>query len=331
MANMQAPAQIPLLYRDLVLREDEASDGESDSRILKTDRRSGMPRMMYGTAWKMEQTADLVYKAIKAGFRALDTAAQPKHYNEAGVGEGVRRAIREGIARRQDLWIQSKFTSASGQRGQAPYDPTSPLKTQVETSILGSLVCFRVEEDREPYLDSLVLHAPYKDDASNAQVWSCFEEFVPDKIRYLGISNLLGDSGVLETLLQQSRVKPAIIQNRFHAPTKYEVELRERWCTDDQGAIIFQSFWTLSANPDMLASTAVEEVAQGARVTKTAAFYCLVMGLGKICVLNGTTRERHMREDLEGWELVSTWADGEGKAAWERSLRAFKSIIGQAD
>ncbi|KAI6778773.1 uncharacterized protein J7T54_007426 [Emericellopsis cladophorae] len=328
---MQAPAQVPLLYRDFVLREDEASDEESSSWDATTGRRSGMPRMMYGTAWKKEQTADLVYKAIKAGFRALDTAAQPKHYNEAGVGEGVRRAIREGIVRRQDLWIQSKFTSASGQRGQAPYDPTSPLKTQVETSILSSLECFRVDEDQGPYLDSLVLHAPYKDDASNAQVWSCFEEFVPNRIRYLGISNLLSDSGVLEALLQQSRVKPAVIQNRFHAPTKYEVELRERWCTDAQGAIIFQSFWTLSANQDMLASTAVEEVAQEAQVTKTAALYCLVIGLGKVCVLNGTTRERHMREDLEGWEQVSKWADGEGKAAWERSLTTFKSMIGQAD
>ena len=102
---MQAATQITPLHRDLVMRGDNVGDKGNDPVNLKTDRRSGMPRMMYGTAWKKEQTAELVYKAIKAGFRAFDTAAQPKHYNEAGVGEGVRRAIHEGIVHRQDLWV----------------------------------------------------------------------------------------------------------------------------------------------------------------------------------------------------------------------------------
>ena len=44
-----------------------------------------IPTIIYGTAWKKEMTADLVYKAIKHGFRAIDTACQPKHYNEHGV------------------------------------------------------------------------------------------------------------------------------------------------------------------------------------------------------------------------------------------------------
>ncbi len=64
-----------------------------------------IPKFIYGTAWKKERTADLVYQAIKAGFRAIDTAAQPKHYNEKGVGEGIRRAIEEGIVKREDLFV----------------------------------------------------------------------------------------------------------------------------------------------------------------------------------------------------------------------------------
>jgi diketogulonate reductase-like aldo/keto reductase len=188
-----------------------------------------------------------------------------------------------------------------------------------------------VGDGEEPYLDSLVLHAPYKQDSHTIEVWSYFEEFVPHSIRHLGISNLLTNSNILEPLFTQSSVKPAIIQNRFHAPTEYEVELRERWCTEDLDALVFQSFWTRSANPELLASSAVEQVAEAAQVTKTAAFYCLVMGLGKISVLNGTTSEEHMREDLQGWERVSTWADGEGHDVWVQSLKALKSIIGQTD
>lgn len=64
-----------------------------------------LPVLIYGTAWKKDRTTDLVYKALRAGFRAVDTAAQPKHYREDLVGEGIRRAIREGIVRREDLYV----------------------------------------------------------------------------------------------------------------------------------------------------------------------------------------------------------------------------------
>lgn len=47
-------------------------------------------RMIYGTAWKKEKTAELVKQALKSGFRALDTAAQPKHYREDLVGHGCQ-------------------------------------------------------------------------------------------------------------------------------------------------------------------------------------------------------------------------------------------------
>ena len=43
-----------------------------------------MPRLIYGTAWKKEATAQLVVKAVLAGFRGVDTACQPKHYFEPG-------------------------------------------------------------------------------------------------------------------------------------------------------------------------------------------------------------------------------------------------------
>ena len=55
-----------------------------------------MPRLIYGTAWKETRigpgaTADLVEQAIMAGFRGVDTACQPMHYHEPGVGEGLAR------------------------------------------------------------------------------------------------------------------------------------------------------------------------------------------------------------------------------------------------
>ena len=51
-----------------------------------------IPQVFYGTAWKKDQTAALVKLALQTGFRAIDTACQPKHYNEPGVGKGIAEA-----------------------------------------------------------------------------------------------------------------------------------------------------------------------------------------------------------------------------------------------
>lgn len=62
-----------------------------------------MPTLIYGTAWKKNRTTDLVEKAIEYGFRGIDTVCQPKHYNEEGVGEALRRLTNEKIDRK-DLY-----------------------------------------------------------------------------------------------------------------------------------------------------------------------------------------------------------------------------------
>lgn len=67
--------------------------------------RTRMPKLVYGTAWKKDRTTDLVYTALKTGFRGIDTAAQPKHYNEQGVAAGFKRAVSEGIVKREDVFV----------------------------------------------------------------------------------------------------------------------------------------------------------------------------------------------------------------------------------
>ena len=99
-------------FRRLIIETNMAAIGAQASRLAKDLALGGtpsspsrIPRLVYGTAWKKDQTADLVYRALRAGFRGIDTAAQPKHYDERGVGEGVRRAVAEGIVKRQDLFV----------------------------------------------------------------------------------------------------------------------------------------------------------------------------------------------------------------------------------
>lgn len=68
-----------------------------------------IPWTLYGTAWKQHRTADLVHAALRNGFRGIDTAAQPQHYDESAAGDGVRRAIGEGIVKREDLFVRTKL------------------------------------------------------------------------------------------------------------------------------------------------------------------------------------------------------------------------------
>ena len=69
-----------------------------------------IPKIIYGTAWKKDRTADLVETALEQGFLGIDTACQPKHYNEPGVGEGIQRVFSKQLLSRESLFIQTKYT-----------------------------------------------------------------------------------------------------------------------------------------------------------------------------------------------------------------------------
>lgn len=64
------------------------------------------PAFIYGTAWKKDETKRLVKEALVAGFRRIDTAAQPRHYQEHLVGEALREAYRDGVVNRGELYVR---------------------------------------------------------------------------------------------------------------------------------------------------------------------------------------------------------------------------------
>jgi hypothetical protein len=84
---------------------------EVDNRPPNTDRKSQM--IIYGTAWKSEKTSDLVYKAVKLGYRHFDTAAQPRHYREDLVAGGLMRALSDHNLRREQVHVRSSNRNLS--------------------------------------------------------------------------------------------------------------------------------------------------------------------------------------------------------------------------
>jgi diketogulonate reductase-like aldo/keto reductase len=249
-----------------------------------------LPGIIYGTAWKKERTAALVEQALTLGFRGIDTAGQPKHYDEAGVGLGLAQAMKSGL-NRHDIYLQTKFTSLDGQDPKrVPYDPKASLSRQVEQSFAQSLQNLRAD-----YVDGLVLHSPLPKWKDLLEVWNAMESIVDaGGARLLGISNCY-EPERLEDLYASARIKPAVLQNRFYAQTGYDRELRH-FC--GRNGIIYQSFWTLTANPDILAHQTVKELSKKYQRTPSQIFYRYLTQVG-ILPLIGTTSSIHMREDLD--------------------------------
>lgn len=254
-----------------------------------------MPKLIYGTAWKAERTADLVSQAITTGFRGIDTACQPKHYNESGVGSGIIDCINSGLISRSDLYLQSKFTPINGQDpDRLPYDPRANLADQVAQSCHASLTNLQTD-----YLDCLVLHSPLATPSQTRTAWQAMEQLITEGVvRQIGISNCY-DINLLQTIFECAGEKPAVIQNRFYERTAYDFNIRQ-FCR--QHNIIYQSFWTLTANPHLLQSTRLKQLAKTYQCNLEQVLFRFLTQIG-ITPLTGTTSQTHMMEDLAIFEF----------------------------
>jgi len=253
-----------------------------------------MPKIIYGTAWKRAQTERFVTLAIRHGFRGVDTACQPKHYDEAGVGAALAAS---GLPR-QDLYVQTKFTPAGGQDpDRLPYDPKAPLAEQVAQSFAASLRNLQTS-----YVDCLLIHSPLPNSEQTLQAWRAIEAIVDaGAIRQAGISNCYSLAEFKE-LYRSVRIKPAVLQNRFHAETAYDRGLRA-FCRQEH--IVYQSFWTLTANPQVLAHPTIvaAAAAHGREPAQILFRYLTQRG---VVPLTGTRSDAHMREDLSIFDFELT-------------------------
>ena len=248
-------------------------------------------KIIYGTAWKKEATVQHVMAAIQNGFRAIDTACQPRHYREDLVGKALRAVYQQGLTTREEIFLQTKFSPIDCQDASTiPYNPAAPLAAQVAASIQVSLSNLGTT-----YLDSLVLHSPLPTREETLQVWRAMEAAVANgTVRALGISNCYKIADV-QWLYESSTIKPKVVQNRFYADTNWDPQIRA-FCL--ARGISYQSFWSLTANPTIIGSDTNKRIAQQRGLTAEQAFFRFLLDLG-ITPLSGTTNPVHMREDVE--------------------------------
>ena len=174
--------------------------------------------------WKVarEDAADVAYEAIKAGYRHLDCAAD--YGNEIEVGEGIARAIADGIVTREELWITSKLWN------------TFHAPEHVEEGCRKSLGDLGLD-----YLDLYLIHFPialeyvpietryppewvHDPDADSGMkrakvplhtTWQAMEGLVDKRLtRRIGVCNY--NSALIHDLLTYAKVQPYTLQIEAH-------------------------------------------------------------------------------------------------------------------
>lgn len=248
-----------------------------------------LPKLLYGTAWKKEKTAQCVEMALSCGFRGIDTACQPKHYDEELVGIGLQKGYKKGL-KREDLFIQTKFTPLGGQDPQTiPYNPHENIEKQIADS-------FEVSKKNlhTHYIDSLLLHSPLFPYPNMLRAYKAMEGlYDKGEVLHLGISNCY-DLELLKQVYMDANVKPSFVQNRFYADTAYDKELRT-WCIAHH--VAYQGFWTLTANPHILQSEPMRLLTQKYGKTEAQLFYRFLTCKG-ITPLIGSTSKQHLEEAM---------------------------------
>ena len=261
-----------------------------------------VPTFIYGTAWKEERTAGLVTQALKAGFRGIDTANQRRHYHEAEVGRALLAAIADETVRREDVFVQTKFTFLPAQDRRVPYDPAAPIGQQVAQSFQSSLSHLGVE-----WIDSYLLHGPSQPwglSAADIEAWRAMETLHDaGKSQFLGVSNVAPEQ--LATLLQRARVRPTFVQNRCYASLGWDAAVR---AICDREGLVYQGFSLLTANADIIRRSVIQDIARRHQRTSTQVVFRFALQVGMI-PLTGTTNPRHMADDLAVYEFELTAAE----------------------
>lgn len=173
--------------------EISASEFDFDSKTVKLNSGYEMPILGLGT-WTLsnEEAENSVYHALKDGYRLIDTA---RYYQcETGVGKGIKKAVEEGIVKREDVFVTSKIMPGDYERA--------------AQGINDSLRDLGLD-----YIDLMLIHQPGSNDEA---VYKAMEQAVRDgKVRSIGISNYYTPEA-FDEVMSYAQIPPAVIQNENH-------------------------------------------------------------------------------------------------------------------
>ena len=140
------------------------------------------------------QCEEVTYNAIKTGYRLLDTAAA--YMNEEAVGKAIARAIGDGIATRDEIFVTTKVWVSYQKTEETAYNA---VKTSLE----------KLDLD---YVDLILLHQPMGDYfAAYRGITKAYKEGI---VKAIGVANFY--PAVLANFCENVEIIPAVNQVELH-------------------------------------------------------------------------------------------------------------------
>ena len=239
-----------------------------------------MPVLGLGT-WTLhgDTCENAVYSALKTGYRLIDTA---RYYgNENEVGNALRKAISDGICKREDVFITTKLV---------------PWTSHPDADIDDSLQKLGVE-----YIDLVLLHQHGNNDDA---VYRAMVKAVKDgKIRSIGISNFYTEKEVSH-FIRNSDIPPAVVQNENHL--FYQNNRLRDWAAG-QGIYIesWYPFGGRGHTKEHLQNKTVLEIAKAHGKTGAQINVRWHIQAGYIAI-PGSSNPAHIAENFDVWDFNLT-------------------------
>jgi len=243
--------------------------------------------------WKIDkdQVADVVVEAIRAGYRHLDSACD--YGNEKQVGEGIRRAIEEGLCTREELWVTSKLWNTYHRKEHVVMAMDQTLHDLGLDYLDLYLIHFPIALEFVPFETRYPpewVHDP-SDDVPMMQpapvplqeTWQAMETLVDSGLaRHIGVCNY--NVSLMRDMLNYARIAPAVLQVESH-PYLTQSKL-QRFCREQDiamtsfsplGALSYLELEMADASESVLVQPAVVAIAE--RTGKTPAQVVLRWGV----------------------------------------------------
>lgn len=154
--------------------------------------------------------ADMVKAAVKTGYRLFDTADD--YHGESGIGMAIRELKKEGIVKREDLFIQTKISDNNATANEplkAVYfnENSKFMQRHSVEEVVREKVAISLREMGTDYLDSLLIHYPFP--GYYVDVWKTMVKLKAERVvRYIGVSNF--HERHIDMLIKETGVSPEI-------------------------------------------------------------------------------------------------------------------------